>query len=349
MVFLSCRRPARDLGTLAMGACALLSQTAFAQPHPAAYLEVVRIDGTSTCPDATTLAAAVSRALGRDALQTTQSDAPLRFDVTFTHDSSGYVATVREWGSHTGERTIASGNSSCTELTDALAASFTVLLDSVGRDETSEATSASAPPDAAPPTSANTSTPPTERSPARTAPASELPPKPAGPRAGEWYGWQTLLVDGGTLVSVFASGTLGLTLQSATWSEIELVGAIVGATASYILAAPIVHVLHGRVGVAVGDAAMRAGLGFLGLFAGRVIGAATCTRCPGPFGDLYARWEGSVLGLLVGSGGAVALDAAVLAYEPQTHKKRRSSDRAQWTPIAVIDPHRIAAGIGGAF
>jgi hypothetical protein len=276
----------------------------------------------------------VSRALGRDAFETKSADAPLRFEVTFTHDSSGYVATIRERGSHTGERTIASGNSSCAELTEALAAAFTVMLDSVHQEETSQATSAGASTDAAPPSPANSSTPPTEP-PARTTAASEPAPKPGGLPARGWYGWQTLLVDGGTLVWVLASGVLA-------HGSPALEVAVAGDAVFYLAGSPIVHAVHGRWGAAFGDAALRAGFAFLGFLVGGEICMASSPRCPAP-----GAAGGALLSLFAATGGAVALDAAVLAYEPR--KRKASSDRAQWSPIVAIDPRRIAAGLGGAF
>jgi hypothetical protein len=334
MAFLSYPRPAGG-AILALGACACLSRTAFAQP-PDASLAVVRTDATSACPDATTLAAAVGRALGRDAFGTKSADAPLKFEVTFTHDSSGYVATIRERGSHTGERTIASGDSSCVELTDALAAAFTVMLDSADREETSPATSAE-------PSPANPSTAATERPPAPAASSSVLPPKPDGPPARhkrDWYGLQTLLVDINTLVWVLVSAGLA---QGQPWTGIALTGDVT----FYLAGAPVVHALHGQLDVAVEDAALRAAFAFVGLFGGAGIGAAACTPCDTGFAPLGAAVVGGALGLLVGGAGAMAFDAAVLAYEP--HKRRPSSDRTQWTPIAVIGPRGVAAGVGGAF
>jgi hypothetical protein len=105
-------------------------------PHPAraepehASLGVTRSAGASACADGPTLAAAIARVRKREALDTTPgSRSPLRFDVEFEREVSGYVATVRESGVHTGEHTFAGADAPCSDLTEVLAVAMTLILD----------------------------------------------------------------------------------------------------------------------------------------------------------------------------------------------------------------------------
>jgi hypothetical protein len=130
-----------------VAACALsaLSSRVCLADGRRTHLDVARSAGASACPDAPTVAAAVTRALGRDALDTTSdAGATLRFDVAFAPHEAGYVATVRESGAHTGERTIAGSDSPCSDLTDALAVTITMMLESAEAEAVSDSRSAPA-------------------------------------------------------------------------------------------------------------------------------------------------------------------------------------------------------------
>jgi hypothetical protein len=95
-----------------------------------ASLGVLPSPEAGDCGDAVTLAAAANRALRRDVIDPTGDEmAPLRFEVAFSRDDSGYVATVRESGTHDGERTIASGEPVCDALTQALGVTLAMMVD----------------------------------------------------------------------------------------------------------------------------------------------------------------------------------------------------------------------------
>jgi hypothetical protein len=103
-----------------------------------AHLEVTRSAHASACPDAPALAAAVTRTLGREALDTTlPSNAPLRFEVAFVPGETGYVATVRESGVNAEQRTLAGKDAACGDLTEALAAAIGWMLDRVEEEPAS--------------------------------------------------------------------------------------------------------------------------------------------------------------------------------------------------------------------
>jgi hypothetical protein len=112
-----------------------------------------------------------------------------------------------------------------------------------------------------------------------------------------WYGWQTLLVDGGAFILFVGA----VNNQN---SELGLVG-----FGGYLLGAPIVHWAHGHGGKGLASFAIRGGSTFLA-----VLGAAACvdnmfggddgpSSCP-------LMWLG-----LAGMLAAIPIDAAVLARE----------------------------------
>ena len=135
---------------------------------------------------------------------------------------------------------------------------------------------------------------------------AETEPLPSPDPRGEWYGWQTLAVDGSSLLLGIVAGaaiddvapsSIGVT--AATWY---------GASAVFV---PAVHEAHGNWPIAVGSLGIRAFLppvtGLFGLLAG-------CSA-HGDFEGSCARpgWAG---GTMVGLAGAAAFDA-IVAREPR--------------------------------
>lgn len=116
-------------------------------------------------------------------------------------------------------------------------------------------------------------------------------------KKSQWYGWQTLIVDGawilgGTPVSAASPGA-GAAL-------------ILG---GYFLGGPIVHWAHGQVGRGFADFGIRVGapivlslLGYAALHKGN--------------GNDFDGAAGAVIGAALGIIGAIVIDASVLAYEP---------------------------------
>ena len=113
-----------------------------------------------------------------------------------------------------------------------------------------------------------------------------------------WYGWQTLATDGAAL-------TLAVTVAAVNDRNKATLG--FAALAAYLAGGPIVHAAHGNWGRAFGSAGLRVGAPIAGAFLGAVL-----ESCHG--GD-YCGASGAAVGLVVGTGMAIALDAAVLARE----------------------------------
>jgi hypothetical protein len=113
----------------------------------------------------------------------------------------------------------------------------------------------------------------------------------------DWYGEQTLLADGLSLL--FALGAAG--------GETEPL--LVLASAGYVLGGPIVHLAHGslwRAGVSLG---LRVGLPLL--FTAIGVQLEDCHS-----GEDFCGLGSVVIGGSLGILTAIVLDAAVLAYEP---------------------------------
>jgi hypothetical protein len=161
-----------------------------------------------------------------------------------------------------------------------------------------------------------TSTPAPALAPA--APTSTPPAMPAGRddsgRARRWYGWQPLLTDGLSLsiVPVLAAST-----------GQDSGGPVVGfAVASYLLAAPIVHLAHGRAGIAAASLGLRLGLPTAGFFLGAVAAPRSIDgRCCGI--------ESAAIGTLVGVIAASAIDAAALSWDHPSSDDGRGLDEAR--------------------
>jgi hypothetical protein len=125
--------------------------------------------------------------------------------------------------------------------------------------------------------------------------AFQTPARAAPRRSGEtateteWYGWQTLLVDG-TSILVGVGG--GVATESAAPPIVGLAG--------YALGAPIVHALHARPAAAVS-----------GEDRCREKGELACSDPGAGWGAVAAL----LLGGMIGAAGAIGIDAALLAHE----------------------------------
>jgi hypothetical protein len=168
------------------------------------------------------------------------------------------------------------------------------------------------------------------------APAAEK--TPAEPR---WYGYQTLTLDGVAL-GVTAAGVA----QKSTLPAVGLV--------TYVVGAPIVHVVHGHGIKALADLGLRVGAPIGGALAGAIIGVAVLPRSADAFDGLANMYYGFVVGGLLGIGSAVAVDAAFLAREDAPKKDKaddasRTSASVQWTPTVAPSPGGATAGVVGTF
>jgi hypothetical protein len=141
-----------------------------------------------------------------------------------------------------------------------------------------------------------------------------------------WYGWQTLLTDGGALV-LLATGAQSNDPNS-TILEASL--------ATYVLGGPVVHLAHGRLAPAGTSLLLRIGLPMGGLGLGLFAGGCSLDACSSP-GTLVA-------GMAVGVISAIAVDAGVLSYEDV--EVPASSVPASVRLAPLYDAKRRPAGLG---
>ncbi|MDF3066076.1 MAG: hypothetical protein K0R38_1677 [Polyangiaceae bacterium] len=151
----------------------------------------------------------------------------------------------------------------------------------------------------------------------------------AGPRR-TWYGWQTLIVDGAALSAVL----LGVAIDGNGRDG----GAIAGAgLLAYEFGPGIVHFVHRNPGRAFGSFGIRLGMPLVGA----VLGATVSSNCDG----YECEGDGAGAGLLLGMAGAIAIDAAVFAYDDRRPHAERA--RSRWVPLASFRPGRAWIGLGG--
>lgn len=166
---------------------------------------------------------------------------------------------------------------------------------------------------------------PTPAAPA--APEDEgIHPLPVEESSSRWYGWQTLATDGGAVLLIAASlatidGSRDTASEALAW----------GALGAYALGAPVVHFAHSNPGRGLGSVAMRIGgpivLGFVG---------TVLEDCRGGGHD-FCGLSGALLGASAGILGAVAVDAAVLAYDEQPESNASSPRfRLGFSPRGVV-------------
>ena len=126
--------------------------------------------------------------------------------------------------------------------------------------------------------------------------ADEAEPRPRR----RWYGWQTLLVDAAWLTLLLGSVALD---GSGNDSDFAVGTALL----TYEFAPGIIHFVHRNPGRGFGSMGVRLGLPLAGAF----LGASAASGCD----DYLCEASGAGLGLLLGMGGAIAIDAVVFAYD----------------------------------
>jgi hypothetical protein len=162
------------------------------------------------------------------------------------------------------------------------------------------------------------------------------------PATREWYGWQTLIVDGAWIAGASASGA---------GNQAGLAAAFV--VSGYVVAPPIVHFAHGEIGRGFADLGIRVGAPLvLGL-----VGFAAFSGQSSPGNDGIAPGAvGAILGSGLGMLAAVALDASVLAYrtvgdEDALRTAPRRHARLPVTMTPFLAPRReggAVLGVSGA-
>jgi hypothetical protein len=155
-----------------------------------------------------------------------------------------------------------------------------------------------------------------------------------------WYGWQTLAVDGTiALTTLFVLAT-----EDAELAE-DLALPLLGA---YAIGVPLVHAAHRRA-VTAPSFAIRVLAPPIGFMLG--LGLHGMGVLPPDHSDTAPFTYGSVIGGLLGVGGAVALDAAVFAYEPAetTEARLRLSPSVFYLPASSTHGPTLGGAVTGAF
>jgi hypothetical protein len=191
-----------------------------------------------------------------------------------------------------------------------------------------------------PPTLATPSTPPTSAAPSTLAtpatPATSAPlPTP------EWYGWQILIADAAV---------------ASTWVVADRTGsgklALLG-TFGYLLATPIIHGEHDRLGAAVSSVALRLGAPLMGAFIGLLVETNQCVN-PNAGDEISGFSPCEATGAEVGLFGAMIavsiFDIARATTTPGEASWRPSRDPGPaWSPVVVPTSSGTTVGLVGRF
>jgi hypothetical protein len=145
-------------------------------------------------------------------------------------------------------------------------------------------------------------------------------------RPHPWYGWKTLFVDCVSLAALLGGAVA------------ESPPVIVAGWSGYLVVSPLIHFAHGEPLNGLGSIGLRLGVPA----AGGLIGAIVPYECSTLLCDL----EPVVIGILIGMGTAVALDAAFLGYRRNDHA---ASTTPRLTPTFSIAGGRTALGVAGTF
>jgi hypothetical protein len=159
-------------------------------------------------------------------------------------------------------------------------------------------------------------------------------PSPPAPPEVRWYGWQTLVADGGA-VALFglAAGFAGGNGNATTVAAAGLIG-----LGAYLAGGPIIHAAHGHPGKAGVSLALRVGLPVLAWAVGFGLGSNSChdsydhEGCPTDY---------AAAATLVGVLTSVALDAGLLGRE-------RVAEPTRNAPIVFFTPGRGGGGLSFA-
>jgi hypothetical protein len=172
------------------------------------------------------------------------------------------------------------------------------------------------------------------------------PPAPTPARQAEWYGWQTLLVDG------VAIGTIPLELApSASFTRTPSASYLLLASVStYAIGAPLVHIAHGHTGRGLADLGLRVGAVAAGGIAGAALGKpGTPSACEANLaGCLAESSNGLAVGATIGAVLASLIDASLLARETKP-AEMAPSPSFTWSPLAAMTKGGGTAGLQGSF
>lgn len=160
--------------------------------------------------------------------------------------------------------------------------------------------------------------------PVSTPVATSTPAEPAS----AWYGQPILVAD------VAALGLVLTGLASSRSSPTAAKVLVLGGLATYGLGGPIVHLAHDNPGRALGSVGLRVGMPVVAGLIGIAVEKSSCQPA-----EWFCGVAGMTLGGLAGIAGAVAVDAAVLAWAP----------RADVKVAPMLGGGRLGMQLGGTF
>jgi hypothetical protein len=158
--------------------------------------------------------------------------------------------------------------------------------------------------------------------------------RPAEPR--EWYGWQTLVIDGAALTA----GVIVTVRRDEPDRRKRIAGLAVLPYVTGLLISPWVHAFHGRWGTALGSLALRAFAPALGVLAG--LGG----YCAASGGADECTADGAIYGLLAGTVLTATIDIGLMSHESSAAAPTRASGN---TLAPYVAPHGdgLRTGIAG--
>ena len=146
----------------------------------------------------------------------------------------------------------------------------------------------------------------------------------------QWYGWQTLIADAPS-VTAFMAGVSMVGDGNSGGSTLAWAGFL-----GYELVPSIIHFSHGNPGRGFASLGMRFGMPL----AGAIIGATVTSNC----NSSLCEAGGAGVGIILGMGGAIAIDAAVLAYDDGKPAQTR---HRLFVPLASLTRDHAWLGVGG--
>jgi hypothetical protein len=160
--------------------------------------------------------------------------------------------------------------------------------------------------------------------------------------ARRWYGWQTLIVAGGSSLLLGATAIFSATNTNSSLSNVSF-GGFLASFSGFAVGGPIVHWAHRNVGK--GFASLGINVGAIGIGAG--VGFVAAGGHEGP-SDIAAGL-GAGLGALTG----LILDVSLLTYDPLPPAGNTSSVQHRRPPLLLpaldIRKDRASLGLIGTF
>lgn len=149
----------------------------------------------------------------------------------------------------------------------------------------------------------------------------------ASQTATESYGGQIVTADvAGLLLTVLVGNLAG-----SSGNELLVV-------APYLLASPLIHLIHGHPGRSASSLLLHVTAPVLGILTGFLIGSSTCNS------EEFCGLGGAAIGFLGGMIAATTIDAAVLAHNVPLS---RPAYRSSLTPIVSVARASTAGGPHG--